>query len=667
MKSLLGLVSLIMVATTCAWAQDHDGLQERKSLMMNELARKKDFFTKMAMPGDVRYDVTYYQLAIAITATPNPNYVRGTVVMKAFALQDSLSVINMDLKNNMIVDSVRVGGVSCAFTRYSLNFDITLDHTYNNGDLLTVEVFYRGVPGSSGLGSFTFSTHGSKPWVYTLSEPYGAKDWWPCKDHPSDKADSMDIYITCDSTLKAGSNGVLVSTVNNGNGTKTFHWKERYPITTYLVAVTLSNFVEFTHWFHYTATDSMPILNYVFSEHLANAQTQLARVPTMLSIFSNLFGLYPFVDEKYGHVEFGWGGAMEHQTMTSTITFSEYIIAHELGHQWFGDMITCANWHNIWMNEGFATYSEALYGEARYGKPTYWSIMNGNMSSAKNAVGSIFVQDTTDVNGLFDGALVYDKGSVVLHMLRHVLGDSVFFDAMYAYANDPRYQHGAATTEDFQGVCEAVSGQDLDYFFTEWIYGEKYPRYQYWWSKQAGATGGYDVTLGVTQTTQTNNPVFYTMPIDYKLKATGWDTTITVFNDQQTQTFTYNVSHQPTTVLSDSSSWILRTAQQIAPPVGIEDGVRAGRFALNQNHPNPFNPTTTITYQIPGAHRVSLVIYNALGQKVRVLVSDQEQQGDQTVVWDGRDDLGRELAGGVYVYRLTAGSFTESRKAVLLK
>lgn len=661
--------AMTLLATTfsAVMAQDDETVKERKNLIKNEITRHRNYFDKLTVPADVRYDVTYYRLDLKITAYPNPNYLRGTVLMKAASLQDNLTEISVDLRNTMTVDSVKVGGVSCAFTQFTLYFNITLDHTYMNGEMIEVEMYYRGLPSTSGLGSFTFTTHGTKAWVYTLSEPYGAKDWWPCKDHPSDKADSADILITCDSTLKAGSSGLLVSTVNNGDGTKTFHWQERYPITTYLVAVTFSNFVEFTHWFHYTPTDSMPVLNYVFQEHLGNAQTQLFRTIDMLGRFSTMFGLYPFIEEKYGHVEFGWGGAMEHQTMTSTVSFSEYLIAHELAHQWFGDMITCANWPNIWMNEGFATYSEALYGESRYGKPTYWSIMNGNMNSAKTAVGTLFVADTTDEWGLFDGALVYDKGSVILHMLRHVLGDSVFFDAIYAYANDPQLKFGVASTESFQTVCEAVSGQDLDYFFSKWIYGEKYPRYQYWWSSTPGASGGYDVTLGVTQTTQTSNPVFYTMPIDYKLKATGWDTTITVFNDQQTQTFTYNVSHQPTTVLFDSAGWILKTGAQIPPPVGIGDGASPGRFALEQNHPNPFNPSTTIRYEVPRVERVTLIVYNSLGQAVRRLVEDRLQQGSHTVIWDGRDDNGREVAGGVYVYRLTAGGLSESRKAILLK
>jgi len=283
----------------------------------------------------------------------------------------------------------------------------------------------------------------------------------------------------------------------------------------------------------------------------------------MLRIYSDNFGLYPFVSEKYGHSEFGWGGGMEHQTMTSLGGFSEGLVAHELAHMWFGDMITCANWSNIWMNEGFATYCTGVYYEDKYGASAYWTYMNSQMANARYAVGSIYVRDTSNVGLLFDGSLVYSKGATVLHMLRHVLGDSVFFRSLKAYANDPRYRFGTATTEDFKEVCETVSGTQLDYFFDEWIYGERYPRYVCRWRAQPGSSG-YDVTLGVSQTTGTTNPAFFTMPIDCQLAAPGWDTTVVLFNSSNDQQFILTTSHKPETVQLDPQNWILRDASSIA-------------------------------------------------------------------------------------------------------
>ncbi|MBI3193722.1 MAG: M1 family metallopeptidase, partial [Ignavibacteriae bacterium] len=462
---------------------------DEKILIKNEIERYKHrFVTQQTTLADERYDVTYYQLNIIVTTSPQ--YISGSVLMKAFGKQNGLTTITLDLMNSLTVDSVIVDSTNVGFTQQSSSFDVTLDRTYNFDEELEVKIYYHGVPGNSGFGSFEFSSHQGTPWVWSLSEPYGAKDWWPCKDHPADKADSADILVTCASPYKVGSNGKLLSVVDNGNGTSTHHWKESYAISTYLISIAITNYAQFSNWFHYSPTDSMEVLNYVLPEQLASAQANLPRTVDMLEIYSDLFGLYPFITEKYGHSQFGWGGGMEHQTMTSLGGFSEGLVAHELAHQWFGDMITCRNWPNIWLNEGFATYLEALYYERRYGATAYWGSITAEMNSAKTAVGSIYVRDTNNIGNLFNGSLVYAKGATVLHVLRHVIGDTAFFTSMYNYANDPRFKYGTAVTADFQSVCETVSGKDLDYFFNEWIYGEKYPKYLFGWSVQANS-GGY--------------------------------------------------------------------------------------------------------------------------------------------------------------------------------
>lgn len=275
-------------------------------LQKNEEQRYIALMSAMSKPAsDLNIDVKYYKLNIRITTSPN--YLRGIVTMKAASVVGNLTSVTLDLMSAMTVDSVKSGITNLSFTQQPTTVTITLDRSYGAGEMITMDIYYRGVPGSSGFGSFTFSSHAGTPWVYTLSEPYGAKDWWPCKDHPSDKADSVDIWVTVDSTFKVGSNGKLVAVVNNGDGTKTHQWAERYPISTYLVEMAITNFSEFTNWFKYTPTDSMPVLNYVLPEHLANAEANLPRAVDMLAIYSNRYGLYPFINEKYGHSEFGWG------------------------------------------------------------------------------------------------------------------------------------------------------------------------------------------------------------------------------------------------------------------------------------------------------------------------------------------------------------------------
>jgi aminopeptidase N len=622
---------------------------------MRALARQWSLGDRPDAEPDI--DITYYKLDIAITTSPN--YLSGSVVVEALSRVDSLEEVTLDLMNSMTVDSVHMGDSTVAFQQGSSTISIGLDHAYASGEHFSLQVYYRGVPGSSGFGSFQFSSHAGTPWVWSLSEPYGAKDWWPCKDHPSDKADSVDIWVTVSQAYKVGSNGILTGVSDNGDGTSTWMWSERYPISSYLVMVAITNYVEFSDWFVY-GTDSMQVLNYVLPEHLTAAQANLPRTVEMLRIFSDKFGTYPFIGEKYGHAEFGWGGAMEHQTMTSTGTFAENTIAHELSHQWFGDLITCATWSNIWLNEGFATYSEALYYEDLYGTARYWTDMNAKMASAKSAVGTLYRSDTSGVGSLFNTALVYRKGGTVLHMLRHVLGDSLFFLSLKTYVADPQLRYGVATTEDFRNVCEMVSGLDLGYFFQEWVYGERYPRYTYGWTSRPTASG-YEMTVVIHQVTGTSNPAFFAMPIDFRAAGNGWDTTVVLFNTVDGQEFTFNVPSLPTDGSLDPDNWILKDATQV-PLVSVPPVTAPTVFSLEQNYPNPFNPATMIRFSVPHRAFVDVAIYNILGEHVASLVHEQKEGGTFEVRWNAEG-----YPSGIYFCRLSTDGYVKTIKMIYAK
>ena len=607
--------------------------------------------------SDPRIHVTYYRLRL--TLSPSSTLLTGDVSAKAVCVSDSVSTVQFDLAGSMRVDSVLGGGGSLPFSQFLQGFQVQLERTYHKGEIVTLDSYYRGVPAATGFGSFEFATQNGVPWIWTLSEPYGARDWWPCKDDNSDKADSVDMFVTVPAGLKVGSNGALADTQANGDGTTTFHWSERYPIAAYLVSFAATNFAEIDDWFRYSPSDSMAIINYVLPQSLGSGVGALAETRSMLRIFSDAYGLYPFIKEKYGDAQFGWGGAMEHQTMTSTTNFAENTLSHELAHQWFGDMVTCANWPSLWLNEGFAVFSESVFLERYYGAGAYKAHMGDFMSAAMNATGTLYVQDTSTVAGLFDFNRVYAKGAWTLHMLRHVLGDSVFFRSMRAYAADPRFRFRSATTEGFRSVCESVSGKDLGYFFAEWVFGEGYPRYGYRWTS-APSGGGYRVTLTLTQAGSSAATPFFRMPVDIRVAGGTRDTTLTVLQTATGETFLFQVPFPPADVQVDPDKWILR---DVTPP----EAILPDAYALAQNYPNPFNPGTWLTFSLPHRSDVTLAVYDGLGREIAVPLRGQLEAGTHTVRWEGTDAGGRRVASGTYFYRLTAGTYAETRRMVLVR
>jgi aminopeptidase N len=539
-------------------SQFHKMMAEMKQKRIDQLRK----LGKRILPGgtlaQADYDAKYYRLDLTLNDTTQ--IISGSVYMYAEALINGFNVVELNFFDNsqMYIDSTKSNGARVSFIWSNDIIRVFLNGTYNNHEPFNVTVYYHGHPLEGGLQSFDWSSHGSPsvPVISTLSEPYFAQAWWPCKDLPRDKADSADINITVRSDLIVASNGLLREVVNHGT-TKTYKWHEKYPITTYLIMLAATNYTIFSNWYHPIAgPDSMEVRYYVYPEYLSNAQALYPVTPSMIQFLANTFGEYPFVEEKYGMAHFTWGGAMEHQTCTSILYswYSQWVILHELSHQWWGDYITCHNWHHIWLNEGFASYCEALWAEHISGESYYHTYM-GNMKFTGG--GTIFIEDTTDAWNIF-GSIVYDKGAWVLHMLRHIVGDSTFFQIMRAYYSDPRYANGVAMTEDFQGVCEAVSGKDLDYFFQEWIYGTYYPKYRFSSINESAGSGYYNVYLHIDQT-QTTPPTYFAMPIDVTINAGGYDTTFVVFNDPRHKDFQFRVYGSPSNLRLDKDEWILRT------------------------------------------------------------------------------------------------------------
>lgn len=521
--------------------------------------------SKINYPGDSKIDVVYCKLNLTITFSPN--FLYGDVTINLKVDTSSTSNLFLDLVDYISVDSVFLNGEVTTFNHSNNILTIDLDRVYVQSEMLNVRIIYSGDGGPNGFGRFKFGAHDGNPVLATLSEPFGSSHWWPCKDTPGDKIDSADIWITVDQSLIPVSNGTLKEIVDNGNGTHTYKWSERYPIAQYLISVTVTDFHQYNTYYNYSLTDSMIITHYIYPENFNNGlQSLLDETSAMMEVFSDKFGEYPFIEEKYGHAEYTgvFGGAMEHQTCTSMGFWNQDVVAHELAHQWFGDKITCKDWHHIWLNEGFATYLEAVYEEAKNGFNSYQSKIQSEMDFAKTATGTIWVQDINDIGEIFSGSRSYAKGAVVLHMLRGVVGDEVFFNILNSYINNPPLVYGVATTEDMQAVAENVYGQSLTYFFREWIYGENFPVYNLWWTYLQTSGNNYTVQLNITQDSNPN-PLFFTMPVQIEFGTSAGDTLITLFNNEQNQNFEFELTGEPQTINFDPGNWILKTVNSIMP------------------------------------------------------------------------------------------------------
>ena len=599
------------------------------------------------------YDVHFYDLVMDLD--PASTMLTGTATVTLEVTGDELSTLDLHLHNKMNVLQVKSGGQVVTASHVSGILTTTLDRTYLSGEYVTVEIDYFGNPQGDYFG---WALYGGKPLIWTLSEPYGAREWWPCKDLNTDKADSVNITVTVPDNLIAACNGLLIAETVPEPGKKTFAWQERYPIATYLVSMTAHPYTVLHDEYHSALGDTMPLDYYIVPDRYDDAMS-FAIVPDMITAFAGDFGEYPFLEEKYGHVHFPWGGGMEHQTLTS-LHYNAYghgIIAHELAHQWFGDLVTCADFGHIWLNEGFATWSEAFWREVYEGVPAY----HDEMAQARYlGAGTIFVENPDNFWEIFDYDLVYQKASWVPHMLRHMLGDEDFYFALRQYLDI--YGHGSATTEQFQAVLEGVSGLDLTAFFQQWIYSDYYPVYDFSWNSQPSGAG-HQVSVRVAQV-QTLGGLF-SMPLDVVIETAGGPVTFVIDNSEEVQWYSFQVDDPVVSVALDPDHWVLRDVidKGVSP---VQDDV-PDVARLVGNVPNPFNPATEIRFTLPADQVVRLAVYDISGRLVRTLVDETRLAGDHAARWDGTDRSGRAVASGTYFARLTGRGVNQVRSMALIR
>jgi aminopeptidase N len=630
-----------------------------------------------------KFDVLDYKIFVDIYncfLSPYPRTFTGNVIIK-FRVDTALNSITLNAVNRSLqVNAVSIAGVS--FTHTSNILTINLDRTYNPNEIVNMRIDYQH------LNVVDSALYVSNGFVYTDFPPEGARKVFPCWDKPSDKA-SLDLTARVPITAKLGSNGRLNDSLVTGD-TVYYHWISRDPIATYLIVFTgkVGYNLELVYWPKISnPNDSIPIRFYWNSGENITAAKQ--RIIPMTTYYSQKFGEYPF--EKGGFAtlnsQFPWGG-MENQTLISLMPhgWTEDLMVHEYAHMWFGDLVTCGTWADVWLNEGFATYCEALWRENTGGYSAYKLRVNGFASTYLNTnpgwpiYNPAWAEVTPPPVTLYNYAITYCKGAGVLHMLRYTIGDSLFFAFLNAYATDTTdFKHKNAVTDDLTAKLNQVTGQDYSWFMNQWVKQPNHPVYQNTYNITGAGTSW---TVGfIAKQTQTNTP-FHKMPITVKITfASGPDSTIRTMNDTNNQVYYWTFNRQPTAFQFDPNNDIV--LKQGSTTIGLPGESEVPfTYKLYQNYPNPFNPFTRIRYDIPltpqsikgvkegrGVY-IKLIVYDILGREVVKLVDELKKPGSHFAEFDGTN-----LPSGVYFYRIKAGDpsassgqgFNDVKKMVLIK
>ncbi len=588
-------------------------------------------------------NVIFQRLELQIN--PAESELRGNVTTHFLPKEKNIKEISFDFNVAMTVDSVISHKKRLNF-QHSLNIlKITLSDSVYLSQKDSVQVFYHGIPKSNGFGSYVRDLHNNVPIIWTLSEPFGAKDWWPCKQALNDKIDSIEIFVIHPTEYKAASNGILISETFRDNK-KITHWKHRHPIAAYLVAVAVTNYQVYTDTISLSSGEKFPMINYVYPETLDEAKRNTPKLANAMKLFSDLFIPYPFKNEKYGHAQFGWGGGMEHQTMTFIVYFDYSLMAHELAHQWFGDYLTCSSFKDIWLNEGFATYLEGLTCEHGFGDESWQSWKESRIRSITAAPnGSVYVKDTTSEWSIFNSRLSYSKGAMILNMLRWEMGDSAFFKTLRNYISDPKLANHYASTSDFQRHAEAVSKKNLTEFFDNWIYKEGFPVYKI----ETKQNEQNIVTLKMEQTPSHSSVNFFKLHVPIKFVGEGKDTLIVFEHQYSGQEFIFQLSFKLKETILDPNCQLI-TANPIITLIKNDD--ESKKWELS---PNPVSSVLTLKTN-KSVRLENVKIYSLSGNLVKnISVSSKESQFNIDVT---------ELQTGTYFIRIESKAKVWVRKFI---
>ena len=611
------------------------------TMLCVNVSRAQSSADTVLIDTDASFDVDYVKLDLRVE--PDTEYIAGSAELKshANALRPD-STIQLSFRAQLSVDSMFDGGDSVSFTHIGDKLYVTLRKDYPPTATFDLVIYYHGYSTTPDRGGIIHTWQNWErtgiPVLWSNSEPFSSKGWWPCKDNPADKLDSADLIFTCAKPYSVAAEGLLTHVVDHDTS-QTFYWHESYPIDHYLIAFIVTVFDTLTHWHHFADGDSMPIVNYVFPSSADTMSASLIEVDTILNVYERWFGPYPFRNEKYGIAQ--WlGGGMENETLSFCNDADTGLVAHETSHQWFGDAVTCKTWNDCWLNEGFAVYTTDLFWRYCDGEVFFDTMISQQEQGAiSDPTGTVYTPDSLLPTQAL-GALIYVKGPWVLHMLRFVLGsDSAYFRVLREYVMGP-LRYGVAGTADLQASIERSTGDSLGWFFNQWVYGIGYPIYSIAWDGQ----DGLHPSLAIQQTGSSSASPFFTMPIELEFKGTDIDTFVRVMNDQPLQSYSFSFPTPVTEMIFDPHNWLL-------------DGMTPRTLAVQQS-PNLTSELSidrqlhsyTIDFSIVQPGDITFEIYDLLGRNVVSLPEGMQTAGAHSIPWQPSG-----LSSGVYFCRMIGG------------
>ncbi|OFX24604.1 MAG: hypothetical protein A2041_01075 [Bacteroidetes bacterium GWA2_31_9b] len=552
MKSLSFFI--LLLTTNFVFAQysdiNPDSYKSRSS------ASNKSTVLKYYNPLLDNYDISF--VALDLNVTDQSVNVSGNALINATVVSDIMDTLIFDFKNNLIIDSVMINGIKKSVSHSNNEILYIFNPSITKGDEITAQIFYKGTPSGGGVTT-EYSSSWGKNATWTLSESFHAYEWWPCKQVLSDKIDSVYLNFTCHNNCKVGSNGLLTNVTSIAGDKSRYEWKCYYPINYYLISYAVSEYQDYSLYAYPENNNPILVQNFIYNttECLEYYKSQIDETANFIELFSNKFCLYPFANEKYGHCLTELGGGMEHQTMTTLGGFGYNLVSHELAHQWFGDYVTCASWQDIWINEGFASYSEyiALENLASYNDAQNWMV-TAHDYAFNEPNGSVYIpfEDASDENRIFNYGLSYKKGASIIHTIRHEINNDELF---YATLNNflTHYKNSVATGDDFKNVLENITSIDFDLFFEQWYYGKGFPSFYVRYSQENDT-----LQMNVTQNTSSTSTPLFNMFVDYKIKYSSGDTLIRLFQEEKTQIYKIPIKKTVTGIVIDPDNWILNGA-----------------------------------------------------------------------------------------------------------